>query len=535
MSKQPFLLRAETAAQSAGLSLNPAVPIQSTGCPTITCVVDTDGIPLAALLLEPMPDATIEAIARSIPIVRCLTDEEQQAFLANPSAAVSAPHRAQSTPARWELAFGEARTRLHWSKDSRCVVAYKTLLRRLQSGWNAERALTTPAAEAPQKNAKRVLYRHANGQWAKRILGKIYYFGSGDFEAAYANYLQQRDAILSGNPEDRHQNPHLRQIANRFLDVKQQAVNTGALNHRTFLDYRSALEKMIICLGSRKAASELNPTTFQHLKEFLQRGVSNRTAGNFIRRILVFVNWVNAHDLTKTPIRTGPDFRPPSRLVQRREDANKERQHGLRMFEPQEIHALLAAAPVTFRAMILLGLNCGMGNTDCSSLNRSAIDFRSHWLDYPRPKTLIPRKVKLWPETIAAIRAAIESRPTAADPDDEGAVFLTKTGRRYVRIQPLNDGIAKEFTKLLEKTGLKRHGLNFYALRHTFQTFADEHGDDTATRLVMGHADNSMSNVYRQRFPEQRLIDLSDFVRSRVLPPEHATGSATNTQQPEKS
>ena len=168
-------------------------------------------------------------------------------------------------------------------------------------------------------------------------------------------------------------------------------------------------------------------------------------------------------------------------------------------------------------------------------MNRSAIDFRSHWLNYPRPKTLIPRKVKLWPETIAAVGSALESRPAAASPDDEDAVFLTITGRRYVRLQPLNDGIAKEFTKLLEKTGLKRHGLNFYALRHTFQTFADEHGDDTATKLVMGHADNSMSNVYRQRFPDQRLIALSEFVRSRVLPPKNATDVATNTQHPKNS
>ena len=518
MSHQSFLLRAESAAQSAGLSVRPAIPIQSSGCSTIPCLVDSAGIPLTALLLEPLPDATVESIARSVPLVRCVTSEERQAFHADPSAAAAAPHRAQSTPARWELAFGEARTRLHWSKDPRCVVAYKTQLRRLDSGWDAERALTTPAAEAPQKTAKRVLYRHANGQWARRIQGRIYYFGSGDFEAAYAQYFQQRDAILSGHPDDRNQNPQLKQLANRFLEVKQQAVDTGALNRRTFLDYRSALEKLLTCMGSTKAVSELNPTSFQRLKESLHRGVSNRTAGNFIRRIRVFVNWVNARELTEKPIRTGPDFRPPSRLVQRREDANKERQHGLRMFEPAKIRTLLAAAPVTFRAMILLGLNCGMGNTDCSSLNRSAIDFRTHWLDSPRPKTLIPRKVKLWPETIAAIRTALEPRPAAASPDDEDAVFLTITGRRYVRLQPLNDGIAKEFTKLLEKTDLKRNGLNFYALRHTFQTFADEHGDDTATKLVMGHADNSMSNVYRQRFPEQRLIALSEFVRSQPFP-----------------
>ena len=43
------------------------------------------------------------------------------------------------------------------------------------------------------------LYAHASGQWAKRVRGKLRYFGSwGDPDAALAKYLKQNNDPLSG-------------------------------------------------------------------------------------------------------------------------------------------------------------------------------------------------------------------------------------------------------------------------------------------------------------------------------------------------
>jgi hypothetical protein len=39
------------------------------------------------------------------------------------------------------------------------------------------------------------------------------------------------------------------------------------------------------------------------------------------------------------------------------------------------------------RAMILLGINCGLGNSDCAGLSHSHLDLERGWLDYPRVKT----------------------------------------------------------------------------------------------------------------------------------------------------
>jgi hypothetical protein len=57
---------------------------------------------------------------------------------------------------------------------------------------------------------------------------------------------------------------------------------------------------------------------------------------------------------------------------------------------------LINAAPVQLKAMIYLGLNAGLGQSDCSMLPRAAIV--GHWHDYPRPKTGIKRLAYLWPK-----------------------------------------------------------------------------------------------------------------------------------------
>ncbi len=84
---------------------------------------------------------------------------------------------------------------------------------------------------------------------------------------------------------------------------------------------------------------------------------------------------------------------------------------------------MIDTADVQLKAMILLGINGGMGNTDCSSLPLSALDLDGGWLNYPRPKTGVDRKIPLWPETIEALRQVVANRRKAADEADAELVF----------------------------------------------------------------------------------------------------------------
>src|SRR5262249_61068599 len=100
-----------------------------------------------------------------------------------------------------------------------------------------------------------------------------------------------------------------------------------------------------------------------------------------------------------------------------------------KLFRPEEVGKLLAAASVQVRAMILLGINCGFGNSDCGNLPLSAVNLDAGWIDYPRPKTGIPRRCALWPETVQALRDALAHRPEPKKAEHAGLAFLTRHGR----------------------------------------------------------------------------------------------------------
>ena len=183
--------------------------------------------------------------------------------------------------------------------------------------------------------------------------------------------------------------------------------------------------------------------------------------------------------------------------------------------------------------MVLLALNGGLGNGDCSDLPQSAIDFEDGWLDYPRPKTAIRRRIPLWRETIVALREAISTRPRPKDDKDSEMVFLTVQGHRWVRVtesvsQPgrwnTRNTVADRFGKLLRNLRIGgRKRLGFYTLRHQFETVAGESRDQVAVDAIMGHVDQSMAAHYRERISDERLQAVVDQVRAWLFESEDKT------------
>jgi integrase len=165
------------------------------------------------------------------------------------------------------------------------------------------------------------------------------------------------------------------------------------------------------------------------------------------------------------------------------------------------------------KAMILLGINCGFGNSDCGTLPLSALDLERGWLDYPRPKTGIARRCPLWVETVQALREVIADRPAPKDPADNGLVFLTKYGHSWA-VDP--SAITKEFAKILRRLG-SNGSRNFYCIRHTFRTIADAAKDPVAADHIMGHETPKMSSVYREQIDDMRLLDVVNHIRTWLL------------------
>jgi integrase len=186
----------------------------------------------------------------------------------------------------------------------------------------------------------------------------------------------------------------------------------------------------------------------------------------------------------------------------------------VKLFSADEVRRLLGAAGVPMMAMILLAVNCGFGNGDCANLPLSALSLETGWIEYPRPKTGINRRCPLWPETVEALRAVLAKRLAPKHDEDAAFVFITKYGLSWGKEASTTNPVSQETRKLLRELGMHKKGLNFYALRHTLRTVADEAKDQPAVDHIMGHEVQHMSAIYRERIADVRLKAVTDYVRS---------------------
>jgi integrase len=357
------------------------------------------------------------------------------------------------------------------------------------------------------------LYPHASGKWAKKIRGKTYYFGSWDDpDGALERYLALKDGLLAGRTPSSGDGLTARDLVNRFLTTKRRLVDSGELEKRTWFDYLKTAERVLSFFGHNRLVESLQPEDFQRLREDLSGSRSPTTLSNEIGRVRVLFKYAYDHCLIGRPVRYGQGFKKPSRKTLRRERAKRPP----RMFQAHELRQAIDAAGVQLRAMILLGINCGLGNNDCMLLLISALDLDREWLTYPRPKTGVTRECPLWPETVQALQEALAARPQVKSPEHQDRVFITRYGNPWQPKTDTDNPVSKEMAKLLQQTGLKRPGLSFYALRHTFQTIGQQTLDKDAVRYIMGHVEDAsdMSAVYNEQRPiDERLRKVTDHVR----------------------
>jgi integrase len=370
------------------------------------------------------------------------------------------------------------------------------------------------AVGKPNKPAKPYpdypLTAHPAGYWCKKIRGRIHYFGPwSDPDGALKKYLEQRDDLHAGRaPRPEPATVAVKDVANAFLNAKDEAVKAGELSPRTWADYRSIMDMLVDGLGKRREVTALTPADFATLKSKLARRNGPHRMCTVIQVIRCAFKHAYESGALDRPMRFGPDFKRTAKKVLRLHRARQ----GVKMFAPEEVRQLIDAAKPAMRAMILLGINCGFGNQDCGTLPLSALDLGRGWVDFPRPKTGLPRRCQLWPETVQAIRDALDARPEPKDAADTGVLFITKYGLPWAKTD--NAGpITQEMRKLLNRLGIKGHR-NFYTLRHTFRTIADAAKDQPAADYVMGHEVPHMSSVYRETISDERLRAVTDHVRA---------------------
>ena len=409
---------------------------------------------------------------------------------------------------------------------------------------------------------------HPTGRWCKKIRGKLHYFGktAGDEQgtAALAIFNYEWTWLKDGRTppvRDRGEGVTVRALCNAFLTSKLAKAETGELSQRSFADYHDTCELLCNHFGRDLRVDDIRPEDFRHLRLKMAKRWGKVRLQNEINRIRIVFRFgfnpkVEEEDrLLAKPVRYGVEFDRMTVPVMRK-DRQARRKTDKKMFEPGEIFRILEALsgkpvrvkgrnkPVTIpadpalKAMVLLGANCAFGNTDCANLSKSDIDLGKGWVDYPRPKTGVDRRVPLWPETRAAVRAAIAARVKPRDAADEDLVFLTRAGRRWTRLQakvkgdasggdedapkamvPI-DALSQRFRKLLHTLNINGgRGLGFYTLRRVFETIGGRSKDQVAVDFIMGHCDATMAEIYREGgIDDDRLLAVVNTVRAWLFP-----------------
>jgi hypothetical protein len=198
------------------------------------------------------------------------------------------------------------------------------------------------------------LFPHATQRWAKKIRGKMHYFGPWqDWQGALRRYLDQKDALYAGRgPGPSEGGPTVRELLNRFLTAKEVLMESRELAPRSFADYKATCDRIGDAFGFDRRVTTLGPEDFERFRAKIAKRCGPVRLGNEVQRVRTVFKYAYDAAVIEKPVRFGPDFRKPNRRVLRMvRHAN-----GERMFEAQELQQIIHAAGDPLRAMVLLGI-----------------------------------------------------------------------------------------------------------------------------------------------------------------------------------
>ena len=132
------------------------------------------------------------------------------------------------------------------------------------------KSTTKKSADKPPKPyADFPLFPHATGRWAKKIWGKLHYFGPWDnWQAALTLYQKQAGDLHAGRkPREEVDGLTVQDLGDRFLASKRHLVDTREIVERTLEDYEKTCERVIEAFGARRLVDDLGPDDFEALRK----------------------------------------------------------------------------------------------------------------------------------------------------------------------------------------------------------------------------------------------------------------------------
>jgi integrase len=340
------------------------------------------------------------------------------------------------------------------------------------------------------------------------------YFGT-DLDAALKRWASEKDHLLAGyDPPRIDGKPSLSELANLYLADSRDRVKAGVVRADHTITYRTVLAIVVDAVGGQAKPDMMTPTQWSTVRSAMAVGktgkpVAQATLQGRLGRCRAFLNWCVLHRHVKA-IDTADTLKPPAKRLLRREATAK----GKRLWDANDLRKVIDGAHVSFRPVLLLGINCGLGAADIAALTRSQWREGQEFLDCPRHKTGIDRRVWLWPETREALAAAVAKRAEPAKQKYDNRLLLTRRGLPWSRAEPSGavDLVASRLSMTKSAVGVVKG--HYYDLRRTFRTVASEVCDMEAIDHCMGHQGRGEGSTYLQGISDERIRRVCESVRT---------------------
>ena len=155
------------------------------------------------------------------------------------------------------------------------------------------------------------LFKHATGRWAKKVRGKLHYFGKvatdPEGESALLLWLERKDDLLAGRtPHPAEDSLKVADLCNSFLTHKKQLLESDELARRTFDRYYSTCSFLIQNFGKKRPTSDLRPKDFQKLRDAMAKRWGPVCVGNEVQIVRSIFKYGFEAGLLNRPIIFGP-------------------------------------------------------------------------------------------------------------------------------------------------------------------------------------------------------------------------------------
>lgn len=374
---------------------------------------------------------------------------------------------------------------------------------------------------ANRKRLPALLYDKTTGWWYSNVkdptrrCGRAKHMWAKDRDEARRQYSRSIEQIVTEHannvpivqPIDDAANWSLIEMAAHYYDRKR-ADGCSALFLAATKRY---LQRFLNWLKSQgfdvceKRADGLTSALLAAYRQSLadDASIGLKTANHYVDHVRMLLLWGSRmHGIPHPPIGSIQQF--PAR---RGTKSGHGRRYDRTPFSWHEIEQLLSVADVTEAAIVMLGLNCGFGNSDIATLKLTDVDLEGGTISHPRPKTGVERDFTLWPETVEVLRAYLaHHRGRPKDQETTYLFFVSRKGHPFCWQELKADGklrrsdaIKCRFERLCKTAGVERKfGVGFYILRHTYATLIGSGSKDLReVQAALGQRTLKQQEVYR--------------------------------------